>query len=130
MTRLIVEAVLKEIKGIDTPMWLELFVSVSRADNGASVTGLTSNNFRVCSDSGSVADYSVDGINEAEWEPFDVQLAGCYTLGIKRKLQAEDQDQWFEAHYSLFGLQVRVPDRETGGYHLGQTVVRVESLGT
>jgi hypothetical protein len=49
MSRLIVNAVSGEFVSSDSIGEVALFVSVSRASNGKSVTGLTKDNFRILS---------------------------------------------------------------------------------
>ena len=132
MARLIVEAVSREYTSFDTVWHLMLFVSVSRADDGSSVTGLKQDNFRICSSVGLVLDMKLHGGSEATWEPADTEPAGCYSLSITRKYETGGPPilEWVKGEFYPFGIQVRVRDRETKETHMGQTVVRIESLGT
>lgn len=125
MARLIVEAVTNESTSSDTVSHLLLFVSVSRADDGTPVTGLTKDNFRISSSIGVVIDPSISSFSEAKWEPGDSELSGCYRLSILRG----GGQNWFKNELYAFGLQVRV---NQGGspVHFGQTAVSVTSLGT
>lgn len=126
MARLIVEAVTNESTGSDTVSHLLLFVSVSRADDGRPVTGLTKDNFRISSSIGLVIDPTLSStLSEAKWEPGDSELSGCYRMSVLRG----GGEKWTKGQLYAFGLQVRVNE---GGspVHFGQTVVSVTSLGT
>jgi hypothetical protein len=126
MARLIVEAVTNENTGSDSVGRLNLFVSVSRADDGTPVTGLTKDNFRISSSIGIVIDPAVSStVSEAKWEPGDSELSGCYRISILRG----GGDNWSKGELYAFGIQVRVNE---GGspVHFGQTAVSVTSLGT
>jgi hypothetical protein len=130
MTRLIVDAVSQESKSVhDDGFALLLFVSVSRADTGAPVNGLTKDNFRVCSPLGTVFEMNLLGGHELEWEPTDIESAGCYSLRIVRKwAHTGELSEWNKLDYYCFGLQVQAPDSNGGATHMGQTAVRIESL--
>jgi len=126
MARLIVEAVTGEFKGTDVISVLKVFVSVSRADDGKPVTGLSASNFRIASSLGLVLDPTVGFVNERNWEPGDSEPSGCYSLEIKRP---SSEGKWGEGEYYAFGIQVRTLRNETP-LDFGQTVVSVESFGT
>ena len=131
MTRLIVDAVSQESKSVhDDGFALLLFVSVSRADTGAPVNGLSKDHFRVCSPLGAVFEMNLLGGHELEWEPSDIEAAGCYSLRIVRKwAHTGELSEWNKLDYYCFGLQVQVPDPDSHVAHMGQTAVRIESLG-
>ena len=131
MARLLVEAVSREYTSVDRVWHLMLFVSVSRADDGSPVTGLKQEHFRICSPLGHVLDMNLVGGSEAQWEPTDTEPAGCYSLSVTRKQETGGPPilEWVKGEFYPFGIQVRVRDRKTKETHLGQTVVRVESLG-
>lgn len=130
MSRLIVEAVSQETSGTDDVYALVVFVSVSDAETGAPVTGLTVENFRACSSIGTVMDISVLGGYERKWEPADTQPAGCYTLRLLRKGETSGEvSKWSENEFYCFGLQAKIPGTRETTAQMGQTVVRVESLG-
>ncbi len=130
MARLIVEAVSEEYRSVDVVWHLLLFVSVSRADDGAPVTGLKQEDFRICSPLGSVLELKLLGGSEAQWEPADIESAGCYSLSVIRKWESGGPAifEWVKGEFYPFGIQVRVRDK-AGLAHIGQTVVRIESLG-
>lgn len=131
MSRLLVEAVSRERQFSDSWWQLALFVSVSRADDGTPVTGLELHQFRVCAPTGSILEFNLSGGYEAHWEPTDQELAGCYSLNVRYQWETKGPglNEWTEGEFYPFGIQVRVPDKEAGVTHMGQTVVRVESLG-
>lgn len=130
MARLIVDAVSGESKFGDLVLQLKLFVSVSRADDGASVTGLTTNNFRICSPIGGGFEMKLLSGYEAQWEPTDVEPAGCYALSITYRWEKGGLPiEWHKGEFYPFGIQARVDDREGERAHTGQTVLRIESLG-
>src|SRR5262249_54097560 len=63
-----------------------LVVSVSRADDGSAVTGLTEDNFRVAWHAGDVADASLSGsFKEFGWEPADKEPSGLYQLTLQHE---------------------------------------------
>lgn len=126
MARLIVEAVSNETVGGDLVWHLQLYVSVSRADDGRPVTGLTLSNFRICSSVGLVLDPKLSLGSESRWEPGDSELSGCYRLSINRNAGG---DKWAKGEYYAFGLQVIVNEGNVPT-HFGQTVVSVLSQGT
>src|SRR5262249_4171127 len=80
MARLLVEAVSSEGGFMDDPWAAGVGVSVSRADDGTPVTGLSKENFRVASTEGWVdwAEY----VHEMKWETADIEPSGCYDVGI------------------------------------------------
>ncbi len=131
MTRLIVDAVSQESKSVhDDGFTLLLFVSVSRADTGAPMSGLGKEHFRVCSPLGAVFEMNLLGSHELEWEPSDTDAAGCYSLRLVRKwAHTGELSEWNKLDYHCFGLQVQAPDPDSGLVHMGQTAVRIESLG-
>ena len=129
MARLIVDAVAQESKSIhDDSFVLLLFASVSHADTGAPVNGLSAEHFRVCSPLGAVFEMNILGSQEVDWEPADTDAAGCYSLRIARKwAHTGELSEWNKLEASCFGLQVRVSD-EDGTVHMGQTALRQDSL--
>ena len=46
------------------------------------MTGLKAENFRLASHIGLVKDFKVTSADEWEWEPGDVEPAGCYALDV------------------------------------------------
>jgi hypothetical protein len=126
MARLIVEAVSNETVSSDLVWHLQLYVSVSRADDGRPVTGLTQSNFRLCSSVGLVLDPKLSFGSESRWEPDDTELAGCYRLSINRNAEGA---KWTEGEYYAFGLQVIVNEDKVPT-HFGQTVISILSQGT
>ncbi len=132
MSRLIVEAVSKEVKSIDVVWHIEIYVSVSLADTGKPVTGLSKSNFRVCSFTGKILEMNLHGAYESEWETQDTEPAGCYAISITRKQEKEGSslEKWTKGEFYAFGIQARVRDKKTKKTNMGQTVVNVESLGT
>lgn len=130
MTRLIVEAVSGETKFVDLRSRLELFVSVARAADGSPVTGLKAQDFRFCSPAGTVYGLTLEGGREATWEGAENEGTGCYSLSIAFKPESgrTPAREWIEGEFYPFGVQVRYRD-SSGATHLGQTVVRIQSLG-
>ena len=130
MTRLIVEAVSGETKFVDLRSRLELFVSVARAADGSPVTGLKAQDFRFCSPAGTVYGLTLEGGREATWEGVQSEGTGCYSLSIAFKPEAgrTPAREWMEGEFYPFGIQVCFKD-SGGAVHLGQTVVRIQSLG-
>ncbi len=128
MARLIVDAVSQESQSVHEDGYvLLLFVSVSRADTGAPVNGLTREHFRVCSPLGAVYEMNILDSREVEWEPADTEAAGCYSLRIVRKwAHSGELSEWNKLEAACFGLQVRA-DGEDGIAHMGQTALRLES---
>lgn len=129
MARLIVDAVSQESKSIhDDSYVLLLFVSVSHADTGAPLNGLGAEHFRVCSPLGAVFEMNILGSQEVDWEPADIEAAGCYSLRIVRKwAHTGELSEWNKLEYYCFGLQVHMQAAD-GTAHYGQTALRVESL--
>jgi hypothetical protein len=109
MARLLVEAVSSEGGFLDDPWAVGVGVSVSRADDGTPVTGLTKENFRVASTEGWVdwAEY----VNEMKWEPTDAEPSGCYGVGIYKK---PPQGLTLGNRY-VFGIQVRTFSQQKRG---------------
>jgi hypothetical protein len=61
-------------------------VSITRADDGAPVTGLTEDNFRIAWHAGDVADAALSGnFQELAWEPGDKEPAGFYQLTLQHE---------------------------------------------
>ena len=129
MSRLVIEAVSGESKFTDIMFHLELFISVSDAATGMPVSGLRPEHFRLCSHVGKIFDMSISAIAEALWDRATGEGAGCYSLGISiSKDSGRHKLEWIEGEFYPFGLQVRFRD-EQNHVHIGQTVVRVQSLG-
>ena len=136
MKKLLVEAVANEFRSVDVVGDILVYVSVSRADTGEPVTGLVKENFRICSSIGLAIDPVLVQVSESNWEPDDVDPAGCYSIWIYRG----QGDKWSKGEFYDFGIQVRWTEkkkvkksgktRTEGIPFQGQTVVRVESLGT
>lgn len=129
MARLIVEARTGELTGVDVVYRLLLAVSVSRADNGFSVTGLKAKNFRVASFVGLVKDFEVVEAYEQEWEPKDIEPSGCYELHI---VYAGDDagEKFTEGARYHFGVQARTFSSPGVVVDRGQTVIELISEGT
>jgi hypothetical protein len=125
MSRLIVQAVSGESKFIDVAFQLSLFVSVT-TDTGAPVSGLAIDNFRLCAPSGSLFGIGISSGAEANWNSGD--SAGCYSLNVTISRDQKQKLEWIEGEYYPFGIQVQFND-EHNHPHMGQTVVRVQSLG-
>jgi hypothetical protein len=129
MSRLLVTAVSGESKFLDIVFQLELFVSVIDADSGAPVTGLVADHFRLCSPAGKVYGSVISACTEASWNPLNSEGAGCYSLNIAvSKDDGKQKLEWMEGEFYTFGIQARYTD-DRQATHLGQTVVRVQSLG-
>ncbi len=125
MARLLVSAVTRESTG-DTWHRLLIYVSVSRADDGTPVTGLTKENFRITSNISIVVDPTVMAAHETKWEPGDAEPSGCYSVDIGRP------DGWGKGQTYTFGVQVRTFKGKTaraGVLDQGQTAVSVVSTG-
>ncbi|MEZ4415785.1 MAG: hypothetical protein R3E10_08515 [Gemmatimonadota bacterium] len=125
MARLIVSAVSRESTG-DSWHRLLLYASVSRADDGSPVTGLTKANFRITSNISLVVDPAVWSVHETMWEPGDAIPSGCYLLDIGRT------EGWGAGHNYTFGIQVRTFDGSGRGAQVvdqGQAAVSVISTG-
>lgn len=138
MARLLLNAVSRESRGGDLVRGLELLVSVSRADTGAAVTGLTRSAFRICNYIGQMWDFRLSDPSELEWEPGDTEPSGCYALSVYQRDEREENfSEWTKHQYYAFGIGVRWIESggrtpggvEYGQLHQGQTVVRVQSLG-
>lgn len=127
MARLLVEAVTGESKLTDIVWEIAVDVSVSRVDDGSSVTGLAAKNFRVASSLGSVYDFKL-GAHEWKWEPQDTEPAGCYRLGISI---TPGPQEFLEGQIYKFGIQVRTFDdsRPPKVTDQGQTIVALVSEG-
>ncbi len=118
MARLIVDAVSRIFSGDDNQ--LELLVSVSRADTGWAVTGLTSPNFQLSHRLGANLKLEIRMVEEARWETSDTTPSGCYYLLTQvtredgRRMEAWEVNQVLE---HSFGLRVRkaIPAAEPPG---------------
>lgn len=134
MNRLIIEAVSSEYSQDADVKGLWLFVSVSRASDGTPVTGLELDNSSICSPLGPALDMTLEQVgSEAIWERFDEEPAGCYSLSIAYNWGTETGSDsspvdWVKGEFYPFGIQIRVPDQKAGIVHMGQTVLRIESL--
>jgi hypothetical protein len=124
MARLIVEAVPAEKKS-GLVGALEVYVSVSGADDGQPVTGLSQSNFRIAYTLGSIHNPAILPVSEANWEPDDNEPSGCYRLQITPH---STDPEWGTGERYAFGIQARV-FRNRRVIHFGQTVVSIESLG-
>jgi hypothetical protein len=122
MPRLIVNAVSGEFVGADSVGEVELFVSVSRASDGKSVTGLTKDNFRILAFG---FDLTIDTATESKWSS-STDSSGCYRLAIR---QTDLPSKWIKGEFFQFGLQARTLKGKTV-VDVGQTVIDLESLGT
>jgi hypothetical protein len=108
---------------------LELFVSVSDANTGAPISHLLPNHFKLCTPTGKLFDTAIAAGTEASWGHRNDQPSGCYSLGISISKDGDKQKlEWIEGEYYSFGIQVCFTD-EHNETHVGQTVVRVQSLG-
>jgi hypothetical protein len=128
MARLLLEAVTGESNLTDVVWEILVDVSVSRVDDGGSVTGLVAKNFRVASDLGSVYDFKV-GAHEWKWELQDTEPAGCYELGISITPAPQG---FLKGQTYHFGIQARTFDdsRPPKVIDQGQTIVALISQGT
>ena len=127
MARLLIEARTAEWTSGDVAYTLLIGVSVSRADDGTSVTGLTKENFRVASHIGLVKDFKVGAVYEWNWEPNDVQAAGCYQVEV---IMTPAEEFSKGARY-VFGIQVRTlgVGKPPKVIDTGQTMVELISVG-
>lgn len=129
MPRLIVDAVSGESKFIDIAYQLELFVTVCDATGGAPVSGLCDHHFRACAPAGALFDIAINGCTESNWDAESGEGTGCYSLSVSLSQGANAQPiPWLEGEFYPLGIQVRYAD-QNGESHMGQTVVRVQSLG-
>jgi hypothetical protein len=129
MSRLIVEAVSGESKFIDIVFQLELFVSVSDSQTGAPVSGLMLDSFRLCAPSGALFDTVIAAGTEAAWGGVHGESSGCYSLSVSISMDSgKNKLEWVEGEYYPFGIQVQFTD-DNNSTHMGQTVVRIQSLG-
>ena len=133
MARLIVEAVSAEHKSGDLASHVQLYVSVSRPEDGSSVTGLNKSNFRVTAPGGLLLRLRVTLAQEHKWETSDTQLSGCYLISVDRYMESDLTQplpiilgEWY-----TFGVQVRIFDERNRSVVIdqGQTVVHMQSLG-
>lgn len=128
MSRLILQAVSGESKFTDVIFHLELFMSVSYADTGMPVSGLTAKHVRLCSPQGKLFDAHIAACNETTWDRGG-ENAGCYTVSVSiTKDGGKQMLEWLEGEYYPFGIQVRFTDSQSQT-HFGQTVTRIQSLG-
>ncbi|HZF26122.1 MAG TPA: hypothetical protein VEZ88_07655 [Steroidobacteraceae bacterium] len=129
MGRLIVEAVSGESRFVDVAGRLVLFVSVTRQEDGTPVLGLKAQHFRIAAPAGSVYGLVLEGVEEARWEGVQPESAGCYSLNIALQSdKSSDTREWIEGEFYPFAIQVRFTEPGSQA-HIGQAVVRVESLG-
>jgi hypothetical protein len=128
MSRLIVSAVAAESTSADVVGDVLIYVSVSRADDGKPVTGLSIGNFRLASSIGLVIDTVITLCTESKWEPGDSEAAGCYELWISRTDKPDQIQKWGKGEYYQFGVQARTFQGKSP-VDFGQTVVNVQSLG-
>jgi hypothetical protein len=129
MPRLIVEAVSGESNFTDILFHLELFVSVSDANTGIPVSGLRPEHFRLCSPVGKLYDMNISTQSEANWNLVENEGSGCYSFGIAiAKDSGKQKLEWIEGEYYPFGIQVCFTD-DRNELYMGQTVVRIQSLG-
>lgn len=129
MSRLIVAAVSGESKFIDIAYQLELFVTVCDAETGIPISGLTADHFRACAPAGALFDIAIGACTESAWDADSGEGAGCYSLSVSLSQGGSAQPiPWLEGEFYPLGIQVRYAD-QNGEYHMGQTVVRVQSLG-
>jgi len=131
MARLVVNAVTGEWGVGDTPHTVNVGVSVSRHDDGAPVTGLTTVNFRIADlMTGLLFDPVPSSAVEAKWEPGDVTASGCYYLDIKMM----GGEKFNQGSRYVFGIQVRTFAPPAFGapksvLDQGQTIVELISKG-
>jgi len=129
MGRFIVDAVAAETAGSDVVGDVLIYVSVSNADDGKPVTGLTADNFRLSSSIGLAIDTKITLCTESKWEPADIDPSGCYELWITRTDKPNQIQKWGKGEYYQFGVQARTFQGKLP-VSFGQTVVDVQSLGT
>jgi hypothetical protein len=140
MARLLVEARTAEWTSGDVVRELLVGVSVSRADDGTPVSGLGAENFRVAAQFGDLSDFAIDRVSEWEWEPGDVEQAGCYQLSIGWRPFADilgpgtsppSGTKLFKGWRYVFGVQARTFDnhRPRRVVDQGQTIVEAISIG-
>jgi hypothetical protein len=133
MARLIVEAVSAEHKSGDLGSHVQLYVSVSRPEDGSSVTGLDKSNFRVTAPGGLLLRLRVTLAQEHKWETNDSQLSGCYLIAIDRYNESDLSQPLpiIRGEWYTFGVQVRIFDPRDARVVVdqGQTVVHIQSLG-
>ena len=138
MDRLIVEAVPAETQGMPVS-GLRIYVSVSRAKDGTSVTGLTKQSFRITTSHLGEDPIINDPPHETSWEPNETVHSGCYVIIVGRT--PVPVQPWEKGQFYGFGIQVRTfakpakprvhspdpppPPIITGS---GQTVVSVRNL--
>ena len=77
---------------------------------------------------GDTPDGTTDRGRGVDWEPADVDAAGCYSLRIVRKwAHTGEVSEWNRLESACFDLQVRVSG--VGGVvDMGQTALRMESI--
>jgi hypothetical protein len=135
MARLVVNAVTGEFGSggelgeADIAFTVNVGVSVSRHDDGAPVTGLTTVNFRIADLTtwGSIFDPVPSLMEEAKWEPGDVTASGCCYLHIKNM----GGEKFNRGQRYVFGIQVRTFKRQDPNSVVdqGQTIVELISTG-
>lgn len=132
MARLIVDACPSEWNlGGDAAFVLQFAASVSWAETGGPVTGLTQKNFIVAAfHAPTFYDYVVAPPRELKLEPGDVAPSGCYQLDIVYGEKLDNPMPFEKGGRYTFGLIVRMFGGIGGGItHEGQTVVSVISQG-
>jgi hypothetical protein len=127
------------------PLELLVGMSVSRANNGAPVTGLGVENFRIASQIGRPSDFAVEQVTEWSSEPADKGPSGCYQLSIGWNPTADLVVLAGQPHNPpargrpfvpgwryVLGIQVRTFDQHLPprAVDRGQTIVEVVSTGT
>ena len=127
MARLIVDAVSNEKRDFDDET-IMLTVSVSRADDGASVTGLTAQNFAMSNTEKKTGfdpvDYNLQ-VSERNWDAA-AQPSGIYDISITNKTFSK---VFADAMNYTFGLRVKTFSLVKNPIDIGQTVISVASLG-
>jgi hypothetical protein len=139
MARLVVAACSGELTrapNVVGQLWVA--VSVSRANDGAPVTGLGAGNFRIAAQLGAFGDFSIDQVGEWSWEPGDTEAAGCYLLRLGWRYDPDlldprpaTGDPFVPGMSYVLGVQARTFDNHHPPRVVdqGQTIVRVISRG-
>lgn len=142
MARLIVEAVTDEKHDMKLG-FLKLIVSVSRADDGKPVTGLTKTNFRItnlgieptATPDVVGSDYTVL-VGERKWDPGDNESSGVYDMSVSIDFgKFLIAGEFMPGENFSFGIQARTFAAKPGTFisapvDFGQTVVMVTSLSS
>lgn len=137
MTRLIVEAVSNERKPSSRPGGLDILVSVSKADDGSSITGLHKGNFKITNlgiekNSNLPDDYTLT-CSERTWDPQDSAPAGVYDIRVSFADNGiADLFDFKDGQVFAFGIKVErilfaslKPGQQPSIHEAGQTVVSV-----